>query len=46
MTSKEILAGATDNIYLLEAYYMFLNKGTTFELNNGKITGTYENENE
>lgn len=44
MTSKEKLAGATDNIYLLEAYYMFLNKGTTFELNNGQVTGTYESE--
>lgn len=44
MASKEALA--TDNIYLLEAYYMFFNKGTTFELNNGQVTGTYENGNE
>ena len=40
MTSKEKL----DNTYLLEAYYMFFCKGTTFELSNGHVTGTYESE--
>ena len=36
MTSKEKL----DNTYLLEAYYMFFCKGTTFELSNGHVTGS------
>lgn len=37
---------ANDNISVLEAYYTFLTKGTTYELNNGHVTNTYKNGNE
>lgn len=30
-----------DNISVFEAFYMFLTKGTTYELNNGHVTNTY-----
>lgn len=43
---KEVLTETTEITYLLEAYYMFLNKGVTFEINNVQVTGTYENSNE
>ena len=29
---------ANDNISVFEAYYMFLTKGTTYEINNGHVT--------
>lgn len=37
--------GTNDNISVLEAYYTFLTKGTTYELNNGHVTNTYKNGN-
>ena len=46
MARKETLAVANDNISVLEAYYTFLTKGTTYELNNGHVTNTYKNGNE
>ena len=46
MARKETLAVANDNISVLEAYYTFLKKGTTYELNNGHVTNTYKNGNE
>ena len=46
MARKETLAVANDNISVLEAYYTFLTKGTTYELNNGHVTSTYKNGNE
>lgn len=44
MNNKQTVVN--DNISVLEAYYTFLTKGTTYEINNGHVTSTYNNGNE